>query len=129
MDVNGGSKKPKPSELEPVSFKPGSVKFSIIRFTGDRQHGITDQNRKVERVEKLFVPEYGHYVPCAPYITHFIFEEKRKGFCSYQCSCGGPAVIIGHQAYKDDMAATPTGELFVCFLHAQYGSHKDGSKM
>src|ERR1035437_1332105 len=118
MDESGVRSKPKPSELEPVSFKPGSVKFSIIRFLGDRQHGITDQNKKVQRLEKLFVPEYGHYIPCAPYQTHFIFEEKRRGYCAYQCSCSSAAVVVGHQQYKDDMSATPTGELFVCLAHA-----------
>lgn len=127
MDVNGGSNKP--AELEPVSFKPGSVKFSIVRFLGDRKHAITDQGRKVERQEKIFVKEYGRYIPMAPYITHFIFEEKRRGFCSFQCTCGSPGVIVGHQQYKDDMGATPTGELFICLYHGQTGKHKDQSEM
>lgn len=133
MDVNGGSKKPiqtaRPTQLEEVHFKPGSVKFSIVHFSGDRKQAVTDQGRKVVRQEKIFVKEYGHYVPMAPYITHFIFEEKRPGYCSYQCTCGSPGVIVGHQQYKDDMSATPTGELFVCLYHAQTGRHKDGSEM
>lgn len=118
-----------PNEMEPVSFTPGSVKFTILHFRGDRNSAITDEGKVVKRQEQLFVPEYGHFVPCMPYITHFIFEEKRKGYCSYQCTCSAPGVVIGHQQYKNDLAATPTGELFVCLHHAQMGFHKDGSKM
>lgn len=116
-------------KFEKISFTPGSVKFSIIHFRGDRNSAVTDENKVVKRTDKFFVLEYKNFVPCAPYITHFLFEEKRKGYCSYQCTCGSPAVIVGHQQYKTDMAATPTGELFVCLFHAQTGRHKDGSEM
>ena len=130
MDVNGGSSKPKKSnDLTEVHFTPGSVKFAIIHFAGDRNHAVTDQGRKVFRQGKIFIKEWNRYVTMAPYITHFIFEEKRQGYAAFQCTCGAFACVIGHQAYKDEMSATDTGELFVCHQHASTGHHLDGSEM
>jgi hypothetical protein len=45
---------------------------------------------------KIWIAEYGTFVPWAGYDNHFIFEvpERIQG-TSYLCSCGSPAVIVG----------------------------------
>jgi hypothetical protein len=80
-----------------------------------------------DRQNKVFVPEYGVEVPCAPYDNHFIFEVPQhiKG-TSYLCSCGSQAVVVGSKAYAH--LSSMKNALFVCLHHTTYNEHADGSQ-
>lgn len=92
--------------------------MEIIHHRGEVQkadfEGIT-----VKREEKLFVPEWGYFVPTAPYEEHFIFEtpaaRKRIGLSEYLCTCGAPAIVVSPEG--------GVGRLFACLVHATYGYH------
>jgi len=88
----------------------------------------------VDRLEKLWIPEYGRFVVCAPYDNHFIYEDpsKKTGRWVFMCTCGSPAVIVGSDAYAGH--ASPTsgvgiypGEMLVCKMHMDRNKHADGS--
>jgi hypothetical protein len=75
---------------------------------------------------KMWIPEYGTEVACAPYGNHFIFEvpERIKGV-SHLCSCGAPAVIVGAKAYAH--LSSMKNAMMVCQVHTQTNKHADGS--
>jgi hypothetical protein len=91
--------------------------FDIIRHRGAPRRATTLKGREVTRQEKLFVPEWNAWVPCAPYDDQFLYEnpEKSDGTSAYLCTCGSVAVVINPE--RD------AGRLFVCLFHATYGSH------
>jgi hypothetical protein len=76
---------------------------------------------------KIWIAEYGTFVPWAGYDNHFIFEvpERIQG-TSYLCSCGSPAVIVGAKAYAH--LGSSQDALFVCLHHTQNNKHADGSQ-
>lgn len=108
--------------------------FNIIRVGGVAREAVTvESNKKIYRQDKLFIPEFGRFVVCAPYDNHFIYESptNRRG-SAFMCTCGAAAIIVGHDAYKKDASATSglgivPGELLICNHHSHYGSHADGS--
>lgn len=61
------------------------------------------------------MPEWGAFVPCAPYEEHFVYlnPDTSEGSSSYMCTCGSAAVVV---------PPGPAG-MFVCLFHATYGSH------
>jgi len=76
--------------------------------------------------EKIFVPEYGTFIPYPHYGNHFIFEVPRRiKTVSHMCSCGSPAVIVGAKAYAH--LGSSQDALFVCQHHTTYNKHADGS--
>jgi hypothetical protein len=79
-----------------------------------------------DKRNKLFVPEYGVDVACAPYGNHFIFEvpTRIKG-PSWMCSCGSPAVMVGAKAYAH--LSSMKDALIVCQQHTMANKHADGS--
>lgn len=120
---------PDQPKLEPIPFQPKDikVKFAICHFHNSRNEAVTNDGRKIYRQEKIYVPEWKRYVMCAPYTVHFIFENKKKDYGAYQCTCGAAGVIVGSKAYAQDASPTETGELFVCIAHALTGKHADGA--
>jgi hypothetical protein len=100
--------------------------FSIIRQFNSPNKATTVDGYTVTRKEKLFIEEWGAFVPCAPYDTHFIYKDpsNKIGRWLFVCSCGSPAGIVGYNAYKDD--ASNEGAMLVCLHHAQTGKHADG---
>lgn len=92
--------------------------FTIIRYRGEPQKAEFE-GVPIAREDKLFVPEWGGLVSCAPYDDHFVFEvppgRKRAGMSDYLCTCGSAAVVAKPE--------TQTGRLFVCLFHATYGYH------
>jgi hypothetical protein len=76
---------------------------------------------------KMWIPEYGTEIACAPYGNHFIFvvPERIKGV-GIMCSCGAPAIIVGAKAY----AHLDSGKeaLIVCQHHTTFNKHADGSQ-
>lgn len=120
---------PDQPKLEPIPFQPKDIKYklTICHFHNSRDVAETEDGFRVHRKKKIYVPEWGREVVCAPYDVHFIFENKKKGFVAYQCTCGSPGVIVGSKAYAQDASPTDTGELFVCYAHAMNGKHADGA--
>lgn len=73
--------------------------------------------------DKLFVKEWGRFVPVAPDDDHFIFENKTPQEPSYMCTCGSPAVVTGFQAYTQYGSPIGDGTLFTCQQFLNTGKH------
>jgi len=80
-----------------------------------------------DRMDKMFVPEYGAFIKKVEYGNHFIFEVPKhiKG-TSWMCSCGSPAVMVGAKAYGH--LSSYKDAMIVCQNHTTYNKHADGSK-
>lgn len=94
--------------------------FHISKFgVGDAKKTTTLKGKKVGRQEKIFVLEFGKFVPCTPYDNHFIYETDEPNQSTYMCTCGSPAVFV-----------PPAGEsqTLVCLFHATNGNHTTGEK-
>jgi hypothetical protein len=115
-------------------------RFSIIHHFSSPKEAITLDGYKVERQDKLFVLSMGEFVACPGYDNHFVYEDPLalkpikdggKPRWVFQCTCGSPAVIVGANAYKNDSSpiagSTVAGKLLVCYHHARFHKHADGS--
>jgi hypothetical protein len=97
--------------------------FSVIKHRGDPKSATTLDGHRVEKVDKVYIPEWKAWVRCADYHgEHFVYLDPEaykghKGRWFAMCTCGGPAVIIGETVYKT------SGGMLACMLHAQYGRH------
>jgi len=103
--------------------------FNIIKHFGDAGKVTLVDGTVIHKdpAERLFVPEYGVFVKCAPYGNHFIFEvPKRIKGPSWMCSCGSVAHMVGANAYGH--LSSPEGAMIVCQHHTQFNKHADGSK-
>lgn len=103
--------------------------MKIIKHYGQVKEAVLPSGKKIHRFEKLCVLEAGRnprMVQCAPYDNHFIYETEEINSSRYMCTCGSMAVLVGYNAYKHDASPTPTGELMVCYFHAQTGHHANG---
>ena len=98
-----------------------------IQILGRPKHFTLPNGKKITVKEKIWIPEYKRFVPCASYLNHAIYETglTEPGSPPYLCSCGAIGIIVGYDAYKQD--ASPSGLMFVCMIHAQYGKHADGT--
>ena len=103
---------------------------SIIKHKGDPNTATTLDGFKVERTDKFFIPEMAIFMVCAPYDNHFVYEDPsgKPDRWWAMCTCGGPAVYVGANAYKHLAEATKSGYLVVCYTHISTGKHNDGSK-
>lgn len=102
--------------------------YQIIRHRGTPTRGQLPNGVWVYAEEKIWIPEWGRFIPVAPYSDHFVYTvpEKYKG-SSMRCSCGSAAVISGYSSYKD--MASQQGLLVVCLAHSNTGVHiKGGSR-
>lgn len=101
--------------------------FTIVKHMGDPNTAVTLDGYKVQRYDKLFIKDFGAFVKCAPYDNHFIYREPtgKLGRWSYMCTCGGPAVYVGADAYGH--LGSPEGMMFVCYIHTLTNKHGDGS--
>ena len=119
--MKSGNGKSKKSKTAPT--------FSVVRSLNDLGEAETLDGYKVYREDKIFIHAWGRFVICAPYDNHFIYEDKsgKPNRWAHMCTCGSAAIVVGSKAYAKDASPTDTGELLVCMLHAQYGSHADGS--
>ena len=103
--------------------------FSIIRHRGQPNKLQLPDGTWVYKKERIFVPEYGRFVPVIQYSDHFIYEipqklaEKYPGSV-YRCSCGAPAVLSGATGYS--FGGSPEGYMFLCLHHSTYGIHISG---
>ena len=104
--------------------------FNIITHRGTLGDVTLRSGRKVGRVDGIYVPTHNATIKCAPYDNHFIYElignERIIGAPPTMCTCGSMAMVVGHDAYKND--ASPQGQMFVCLYHANTGKHADGGQ-
>lgn len=102
------------------------ISFSIIKQRGDPNTATTLDGYKVHRKEKIFIPELGGSVRCAPYSSHFVYLDPsgKPNRWFAMCSCGAPAVITGYDAYRQDQSYNE-GAMLVCMYHAQHGYHQN----
>ena len=106
--------------------------FNIIRKAGDpgKVTLVTKDGKETTvykpQDEKIFIEEYGAFVPCISYGNHFIFElpSHIPGW-AHMCSCGGTAVTVGSKAYSH--LGSAEGLMFVCERHTTTNKHADGS--
>jgi len=76
---------------------------------------------------KMFIPEWGTEIVCAPYDNHFLFEvPKRIKGAAHLCSCGAPAVVVGAKAYAH--LSSHKDAMLVCQHHTMFNKHADGSQ-
>ena len=89
------------------------MSFNITKQVGTPKRVTLENGTVVNRVEAIFVPEWGVFVTCAPYDTHFVFEnpDTSEGTPAYLCTCGNVAVIA---------PPSPAG-LFVCLFDLNTG--------
>jgi len=79
------------------------------------------------------------YIQCIDMDNHYIgmnpdFLAGREAWVAL-CSCGGPAVITGYNAYahgaspsgRAEVKEIAKGEMLVCHMHLSTGYHGDGS--
>lgn len=101
--------------------------FQIIRNYGDLNKGMCPLGFEVYRRDRIYVPFYRRFIPCASYDNWFIYEIPviYAGTPSYMCGCGSWADVAGMSSYKND--ASPSGLMLVCHHHATFGKHADGS--
>lgn len=103
-------------------------RFNIVHHL-KADHVVLEDGTTIYKSEKIFVPEMGGFVVCAPYGNHCIFEfpkNKPKMFpMAYGCSCGSVAVIVGSNAYGH--LGSAFGAMLVCLCHTTYNKHADGS--
>ena len=108
-------------------------KFNIIRARNNLNVAETIHGTRVRRQEKIYFSQIGRSIACAPMDNHFVFEDNKQMGWTLFCTCGAPGVIVGYQVYKQDASPsskekdTIAGELIVCFHHATYNCHLDGS--
>jgi hypothetical protein len=104
------------------------MSFNIIRSKGDADKVTLVDDTVIHRDPsgKIFVPEYGAFVRCAPYGNHFIFEVpvRIKG-PAWMCSCGSPAHMVGAKAYGH--LSSYKDAMIVCQNHTTFNRHADGS--
>lgn len=88
---------------------------AVVKHLGEPQEARTLRGKIVHRQDKLWVDQWGYFVPCAPYDDHFIYlsPEKAVGSPTFMCTCGSAAIVIGG----------PGHQMFVCMLHATLGKH------
>jgi hypothetical protein len=89
------------------------MSFNINRHVGAPKKVILENGTVVERPEAIFVPDYGVFIPVAPYSDHFVYEnpDKSEGSSAYVCTCGNPAVI----------APPGPGGMFFCLFDLNTG--------
>lgn len=99
-----------------------------------RSHGTLNKVTLVDGTEiyndkrnKIWIPEYGVFIPCAPYGNHFIFEVPARILGpSWLCSCGSVAVNVGMKAYAH--LSSDKEAMIVCLQHTSSNRHADGSQ-
>lgn len=101
--------------------------FSIIKHRGDPKYATTLDGYRVQKHEKVYIPEWKAWVMCADYhMEHFVYLDpmaylkNKLGRWFAMCTCGSPAVIVGKDVY------TSSGGMLVCYFHALNGRHTTG---
>jgi hypothetical protein len=106
-----------------VEKKP--TPFYVVRHRGTPSKAQLPDGVWIERQDKIWIPEWGGFVMCAPYSDHFLYQLPEKYLGSaLMCTCGSIAVVTGLSGYVLD--ASPQGKLLVCKFHADKGIHATG---
>lgn len=79
-----------------------------------------------DKLDKMYVPEYGAFIRKVEYGNHFIFEVpvRIKG-PAWMCSCGSSSVLVGVKAYGH--LSSYKDAMIVCQHHTTFNRHADGS--
>lgn len=109
----------------------GDKKIKVVRHAGDLKSAYLEEDgTTVYRASYVDIPDMGR-VTCAPYDNQFTFRHlfEKRGIVlrnwTLFCTCGSPSCVVGYDAYsKDASAGVP---MLVCYHHATYGKHADGS--
>jgi len=111
--------------------------FGIIKQFGSPNEATTLDGHKVQRLEEIYIPQWGISVKCAPYDDHFIYEDPESktkiGRWVHMCTCGSPAIVVGYNQYAQD-ASKYSGGLLVCkhftdtSIENGYGVHQTGGR-
>lgn len=125
--ANGHAKKSKNFQLN----------FAQIRVRNTPNEATLSDGSKIYRNKegKIWVEGLGRPVKTLDYDNHFVALDpsKKKGRWFALCSCGSPAVVAGYNAYRQGASAGTdedgmvAGEMLVCYFHAMYARHADGS--
>jgi len=88
---------------------------AVVKHLGEPKEARTLKGTIVHRQDKLWVDQWGRFVPCAPYDDHFLYEspDKTPGSPTFMCTCGSAAIIVG----------AGKAEMFVCMMHVTTGKH------
>lgn len=115
----------------------GNKQIKVTRFAGDLKKAYLEEDgTTVGRKEFIVIPPFEdmpepQQYPAAPYDNHFVFRHvyRKKGVpirgWTLWCTCGSPAIIADYSAYSQN--ASDSGRMVLCYHHAQYGRHADGS--
>ena len=115
----------------------GDKHLKVVRVVGDLQKAYLEEDwTTVYRSKEITIPAFEstpkQIIKCAPMDNHFIFRHvyKKNGKptrgWTLWCTCGGPAVITDYRGYYHNNS-TDNGQLLICYHHAMYGKHMDGS--
>lgn len=106
-----------------MNDKTSKPVFGIIRYHNTPTKVQLPNGTVVHKTDRIFVREFGGFIPCAPYSDNFIFEVPKDmiNVPSHVCTCGSPAVISGVSGYVMD--ASPQGKMFLCLTHSTTGKH------
>lgn len=109
----------------------GDKQIKVVRHAGDLKSAyLPEDGTTVNRQEKVAIEDMG-LVVCAPYDGHFVYRHvyKKKGKVvrgwTLWCTCSSPAVVTGYDGYSKD--ASMGAPMLVCYHHATYNRHADGS--
>lgn len=119
--------------LKSKGIHAGAASPTVVRSVGDAKRATLHDGTVVERVELIFVENYG-LVRCAPYELHFIYQLPRhmNGW-GLMCTCGSIAGVVGYAAYSKLASPTDTGMIIACVRHTTLkqnegiGRHADES--
>lgn len=103
-----------------------NLHFHVVRQLGEPNKARLPDGTLVRRAEQVYIREMNGLVKCMHYDNHFIYlTPNKKNTWFAACTCGGPAVIMGSNAYQQ--WSSPKGAMLVCYVHMTNGKHADGS--
>lgn len=115
--------------VKQASTKKKYAPFAAIRHLNSPNAATTIDGIPVTRQEAIILSTWGYPINCAQYDNHFIYDDpaarNTKGRWTPMCTCGSFAGVFGYEAYRRD--ASRQGELIVCWHHASFNKHADGS--
>ena len=111
-------------------MKPAINNFNIIRQRGQLNRARLPDGTWLERVDKLWIPEYNAFIKILYDDTNFIYEIPKHLITPdyrgplYKCTCGSPAIVVGMSGYV--FGASPQGLVLTCQLLVETQYHSTG---
>lgn len=98
--------------------------INVIKHYGRPMEARDLSGVHIHREERVFLASHNEWYGTLDYDNHFVYKTDRKG-TSLLCTCGGPAVTVGYDAYKQ--YCSYRGQVVACLTQLQTGRHSDGS--